>query len=58
MKPIVACLGGFCASRDCCAHYHSDHYHYVERLCGEVEEPEPLEQANEVRRTEPQAALI
>lgn len=37
------CLGGFCHSRDGCAHYHSTlDVKPADRLCGKVEEPEPI----------------
>lgn len=37
---IVACMGGFCQSREMCAHYQLSADFPVERLCGEQEEPE------------------
>ena len=40
---MIPCMGGFCYTRDRCANYYADSDIYpVERLCGEVEEPEPL----------------
>lgn len=40
---LIPCMGGFCASRDKCAHYHSElERDPVERLCGATEEPEEI----------------
>ena len=42
LRTIVRCLGGWCARRDECAHYHSrgiDGREPIERLCGDVSEP-------------------
>lgn len=42
---IIQCLGGWCQSRNRCAHYHADPLHGrapIERLCGDTEEPEPI----------------
>ena len=37
------CLGGFCSSREHCAHYHSDSDHPpAERLCYAIEHPAPF----------------
>jgi len=37
------CMGGFCGSRDRCAHYHSVRKHPpAERLCGAEETPVAL----------------
>lgn len=50
IAPIVACMGGFCRSRDRCAHHHSPSRTVVERLCDRgTEEPEPL---SELKRWE------
>lgn len=40
---IIQCMGGFCGSRELCAHYYAGKvpgHEPVERLCGEKEEPE------------------
>lgn len=39
---LVPCLGGWCASREKCMHYHAtdSDIEIVERLCGPKEEPE------------------
>lgn len=43
---MIACMGGWCCSRDRCANYYAPmNNHFVERLCGEVEEPEPVLQS-------------
>lgn len=48
---MIACLGGFCASRETCADYQRGYgagqhqesrFQIVERLCGKVEEPQPM----------------
>lgn len=42
------CMGGFCHSRDGCAHYHSTmDVKPADRLCGRVEEPVSIKPANE-----------
>lgn len=39
----ISCMGGFCASRDQCKHYHEcDSEDPVERLCGAIERPAPM----------------
>ena len=37
---MIACMGGWCASRDKCQHYYVHSKIIVERLCGKLEEPE------------------
>ena len=37
---MIACMGGWCASRDKCQHYYVHSKVIVERLCGKLEEPE------------------
>lgn len=39
---LVPCMGGWCASREQCQHYHAhgSPLEVVERLCGAKEEPE------------------
>lgn len=37
---MISCMGGWCKSRDRCAHYHETSTIVAERLCGEREEPE------------------
>ena len=45
---MIPCLGGWCLSRERCAHYYAQSdLTPSERLCGEVEEIEPL--GHEVR---------
>lgn len=39
---MIACMGGWCRSRERCAHYVSDSKVISERLCGDNEEPEPV----------------
>jgi hypothetical protein len=42
---LVQCLGGWCNSRNRCAHYHAESRpgrEPIERLCGAVEEPERI----------------
>lgn len=39
---MIACMGGFCNSRDRCAYYYSDSKVRCERLCGDIEEVELL----------------
>lgn len=42
------CQGGFCHSRDGCAHYHSTmDVKPADRLCGAVEEPLPIKPQKE-----------
>lgn len=46
-KPFP-CMGGFCSSRDGCAHYHSTwRIKPVDRLCGAKEEPESIKPQRE-----------
>lgn len=43
MTSPVACMGGWCAKREACAHYHAQDRRYpIERLCGAHDEPEPI----------------
>jgi len=37
---MIACMGGWCASREKCQHYYVHSKVIVERLCGKLEEPE------------------
>jgi hypothetical protein len=38
---MIPCMGGFCTSREDCAHYYAEsHLRPAERLCGNVEHPE------------------
>ena len=37
---MIACMGGWCSSRDKCQHYYVHSKIIVERLCGKLEEPE------------------
>lgn len=42
---MIQCMGGFCRSRDSCAHYvamPTPGMRPSERLCGDVEEPEQI----------------
>ena len=39
---MIACMGGWCCSRDRCANYYAESNLTSERLCGETEEVEPL----------------
>ncbi len=40
---MIACMGGFCQSRTKCAHYYAQsNSEPCERLCGTIEEPEPI----------------
>lgn len=42
---MKACMGGWCRSREKCAHYHvpaSLRHSPVERLCGQAEQPQPM----------------
>ena len=39
---MIRCLGGWCVSRDRCAHYYSESETFSERLCDQVEEIEPI----------------
>lgn len=48
---MIACLGGFCSSRDTCSDYQRGYgaglreekvCQLLERLCGQVEEPTPI----------------
>ena len=43
MIAIYPCMGGWCRSRDRCAHYLLGDVELPpsERLCGRIEEPEP-----------------
>jgi hypothetical protein len=43
---MIACMGGFCNSRDKCANYYSDNSIISERICGEIEEVEYLPRDN------------
>ncbi len=45
---MIACMGGWCNSRESCGHYWSDSPHMAERLCDEMEEVERI--SHEVRR--------
>lgn len=35
---MIACMGGWCASRDKCANYYAETKLISERLCGDEEE--------------------
>lgn len=39
---MISCMGGWCRSRERCAHYIFDSKIISERLCGDHEEPEPV----------------
>lgn len=39
---MISCMGGWCRSREKCAHYVTDFPVISERLCGEYEEPESV----------------
>lgn len=39
---MIACMGGWCCSRDRCANYYAESKLMSERLCGEKEEVEPM----------------
>ena len=40
---MIPCMGGFCLSRGYCANYYAESkFEPVERLCGAVEEVEPM----------------
>ena len=65
---IIQCCGGWCRSRDNCAHYLApaiEGRNPVERLCGPVEEPEwqeagkvaNLSRPNAIATLEPLATL-
>ena len=49
MSALVQCMGGgWCRSRDKCAHFYAPRLvglEPAERLCGKVEEPEPIKPA-------------
>ena len=45
MNLILQCMGGWCTSREHCAHYHAPKVPLLspsERLCGAFPSPEPL----------------
>jgi hypothetical protein len=45
MTTLIGCMGGFCSSRDKCAHHETVNVDkYVERLCGKIEEPELIKE--------------
>jgi hypothetical protein len=54
---VVACMGGWgCSQRNGCAHYLTENRaNPVERLCGRIEEPEPIKEQNNGTET-PQVA--
>lgn len=57
MKQLVPCMGGWCRSREKCAHYYTQSPNMpAERLCGPQEEPESLLAPQ--TSTEPSEALV
>jgi hypothetical protein len=57
---LIGCLGGWCQSREKCAHHEIFPVdRFVERLCGKEEEPTVIKEYEDkpVCGKEPQAAL-
>lgn len=41
---MIACMGGWCKKRQVCQHYYAVSSITVERLCGNIDEPEPIKE--------------
>lgn len=51
---MIRCLGGWCVSRDRCAHYWQDGDTWSERLCDKnLEEPEPIREMDTRNQIQP-----
>jgi hypothetical protein len=54
---MIPCMGGFCASRERCAHYYAESYlRPSERLCGKEERPRPIDTQDQQNQDERVAA--